>query len=152
GKVSDYIRIIRLPAAVVTLAHKRTGERIQNSGFFGTGSLIEIARILFQQRRHNGAAEESTYHDVTVRCAVALRVALRSLPVSTESVSCLLKPSQNPDPDESERIDRRPRGQFELLFRREGNRIRDVADIKIRNDAKYALLLLFLYLHFCQFD
>src|SRR5271156_7092709 len=31
GEVSDHVRIIRLPTAVVALAHKRTRERVQNS-------------------------------------------------------------------------------------------------------------------------
>jgi hypothetical protein len=80
GKVSEDARVVGLPVSVVALANHGVGQRVQNPGSLATASLVEITRILLQERRQDGASDERTGNKVGIGGTEALGVALGSLP------------------------------------------------------------------------
>lgn len=93
-ETSDNTRVIRLPPAIVALANHGIGERVPKPRFNGSGPLVEITRILFEQRWQYGAPDKRTGEIVGLRRAEAPRVTLCSLPISRIVVCCLLNPRQ----------------------------------------------------------
>src|SRR5215469_1613513 len=152
GKIPDDARIIRLPPSIVALTDNRVDDRIENPRFRATASFVEITRILFQNRWQDRASEERTDKDVSVGCAVALRITLRALPVCTPPVCCLINSRQGANRQKRDRIGSRLPGQSELLLRREGSGIGNIAHVEIRNEAENPLLYLFVKLLLCQLD
>src|SRR5271157_2855249 len=138
--------VIELPFLIVALANHGISERVQNPRSSATGSLVEVAWILFEEGRQYSASDERTGNDVTVRCTEALRVAFCALPVCSELVRRLVNSGHEANPHKGERVDNRPPGKLELQLRRERSRIGDVADKEIWNEAEHTLLLLLLNL------
>src|SRR6266704_5274807 len=152
SEASEDSRVICLPVTIVTLADDRIRHCIQNPRSFTAGSLIEITRILFQQRWQNRASDQCARSRVGVGCPVALCVSLCALAISAEVILCLLYSGDSPCQSKVDWIHQLLPGKFEFLFRRERSCIGDVAHIEIRNEAERTLLLLFLDLLFRYFD
>jgi hypothetical protein len=150
-KTSNDIRVIRLPVPIVLFAYKRARQGIEKSGSLAAGSFVEVAWILFKNRRHYRPSDKRCGKNVGVRCAEAFSIPLRSLSVSAPTISGLVDPRQNPNPDKRGRVASRFPRKLELVFCRERSRIRFVADLEVRDDPEHALLFLFLDLHVCQF-
>src|SRR5262245_47067901 len=125
--------------SIVSLAHKRAAYRVENPGSLAACSLVEVAWILFENRRHDGAADKCSRENVGVSRSEALCVALRPLAIGMPAISGLVNSSQEADSGESDRIAGRLPGQLELVFRRERSRIGDVADIEVGNHPKDTL-------------
>src|ERR1700726_290938 len=110
GDAAEDVRVIRLPALVIALADKRIRDGVQDPRMRAPGSLVKIARILFQDRRKNGAADERAYGQVGIRRAVALSVTFRALSISAESVLRLLNSCDGPRQYKGHRVDGAPPG------------------------------------------
>src|SRR5260370_16467267 len=107
--------------------------------------------ILFQERWQDGASDDRACNKVPVGGAIALCIALCALSISTEIISRLLNPRNDPIHSERDRIHCRLPGKLELLLGGERNCIVDVADIEIWNEAEHTLLLLILDLILSHF-
>ena len=145
------IRIIRLPAAIVPFANDGVGEGVENSGAFAAGALVEIARILFQERRKDGATDKSAGDKIGVSGSIALGVPLDALSIAAEIVLRLLNAGYDAIQSETDGIKGCLPGQLEFLARGQRDGVVDVADIKIGNEAQDALLLLIPDLIFGDF-
>src|SRR5271156_3476142 len=128
------------------------GDRIENALTHAAGSFVEIARILFQERRKYRAADERAGDQVGVRRAVALTVALCALAVSAGSVGSLLGSCDDSSDCKVDWINGTAPGELKFLFGAERSGIRNVADIEIGNDPEDALLFLNFELFFCDFE
>src|SRR5271156_222465 len=128
------------------------GDRIENALTHAAGSFVEIARILFQERRKYRASDERTDDQDSVRRAVALTVALCALDVSAGSVGSLLGSCDDSSDCKIDWINGAAPGELKFLFGAQRSGIRNVADIEIGNDAEDALLFFDLELFFGDFD
>ena len=136
GEASHDAGIIRLPVTVVAFTDHRHGDRIQHSRTHGAGSLVEIAWILFEERREDSASDKGAGDQVGVCCAIAFAVALRALTVPRKGVRGLLDAGDDAGYSEGDWIDRGFPGELEFLLARERSRMRDVADVEIRDNAE----------------
>src|SRR5271154_416380 len=148
GEVSDDKRVIRLPAPVIALTDDSIRNGKQHPRLPAACPFIEISWILLQQGWQYGAANKSSRYEIGIGGAVTLRIALRSLSISAEGIVGLLDSREDANDSKRDRIHRCLPCQLELQLRRERDRLGVVADIKIRDDAEQALLLLNLDLVF----
>src|SRR6266481_5424434 len=132
--------------AVVALADHGVGESVENPRALRASSPVVVARILLQHSRQDGAANKGSSKNVAVGSAETLGIALRALTVSAPAVSRLIEPGHDTDRGERHRVGRRLPGKRELMSWRERCSVGYIADVKIRYEAEYALLLLILYL------
>ena len=148
SKAPEHIRVIRLPASVVSLANHRISDRIQRSRWCAADSFVKITRILFQQRRQDGGANKRSRHRIGVASAEAFSISLCALPIFAEVILRLFHSRSTSHKYESEWIDYCLPGKLELLLRGEWNCVGDIADIEIWQDSEYPLLLFNLDLLF----
>src|SRR6516225_2307838 len=80
GKVSANIRVVRLPAPIVALADKGAGHGVKQPRLLAADALIEVAWILFEERRQHGSPDEGAGGNVCVGRPEAFRVTLGALP------------------------------------------------------------------------
>src|SRR5215470_8829655 len=99
--------------SIVPFAYDGAGHRIENPGSLTTGPFVEVAWILFENRRHNRASNKRRSENVGISCPVALPVSLRTLPVVMPAISGLVNSSQNADPGKRDRVGRRFPGKLE---------------------------------------
>jgi hypothetical protein len=144
--------IIGLPVSIVALTDHRIRDGIENPGAYGAGAFVEIARILFEERWKDRAADKRADNEVAVRRSVALRVTLRALAVAAESVVSLLHSSDDAGDHKIDRVYGASPRKLKLLFGGERSGIGNVAYIKIWNDAEDALFFLDLEFLFGDFD
>src|ERR1700720_208098 len=141
----------RLPASVIALEDHRHGDGVESPRTVAACSFIEVARILFQKRRQNCAADERAGDEVREPGGVALSVTLRALPVSAEGVLRLLDAGNRANQYERDGIGRGLPGQLEFLPGPQRDGVGIVGDVEIREHAEHALLFLLLNLDFRQF-
>src|SRR5712671_7432740 len=103
--------------SVVAFADYRSCQRIENPRSNTSGSLIKISRVLLQKRRQYGTADNRACNQIGIRCAVALCISLRALPISTESVCRLLNSRNGPSYAKVDRIHCGFPRKLELLLR-----------------------------------
>ena len=114
---------------------------MENTRLFRARALVEVARVLVQQRWQDGAADHDVDKAVGIESAVALTVTLHTLNVV--GVVCRLFDAGNyAHPDEGNGIDGDFEGEFELQLRRERLGVGVIDDVEIGDDAENALLLL----------
>jgi hypothetical protein len=142
SKTSDDIRVIRLPVPIVPFALNRARHGIENPGSLAPASFVEVAWILLENRRHYRASDKRCGKNVGVTCAVALCISLCSLSVRAPTISGLVNPRQNPNPDKRDRVASRFPRKPKLVSRRERSGIRFVADVEVRDYPEHALLFL----------
>ena len=126
--------------------------RVEHARAHAAGSFVEIARILFQERRKYRAADERAGDQVGVRRAVAFGVALRALAVSAGGVGSLLNSCDDSGDCKVDGIDGASPGELKFLFGGERSGIGNVADIEIGDHAEDALLFLGFELFFSHFE
>src|SRR4029077_1950895 len=141
----------RLPASIVALEDHRHGDGVESPRAVAARSFIEVARILFQERRQNRAADERAGDEIREPGSVALSVTLRAMPVSAEGVLRLLDAGNRANQYERDGIGRALPGQLEFLPGPQRDGVGIVSDVEIREHAEHALLFLLLNLHFRQF-
>src|SRR5882757_2128043 len=103
--------------SIVAFADYRSCQRIENPRPNTSGSLIKISWILLQKRRQYGTADNRACNQIGIRCAVALCIPLRALPISTESVCRLLNSRNGCSNAKAHGINDLFPGQLELLLR-----------------------------------
>ena len=59
GQVTAYSRVVRLPPSVVSLANEWAGKCVDSARPICARALVEIARVLVQERRQDGAADHN---------------------------------------------------------------------------------------------
>src|SRR5271166_41337 len=78
-QVTSHARVIHLPLAIVAPANERTGHGMLQARCCRSRALIEIARILMQNRREDSAADQNVAHSVRRFCAKTLAVSFGAL-------------------------------------------------------------------------
>src|SRR5262245_60252021 len=102
--------------SVVAAAHDRALDGMPETRTRAAGSLIEIARVLFEYRRQNGAAEKCADGDVRVGSAESFAVAGGPLPITAKRVLRLLDSCDEADAGDRERIQIGSPCEFHFLF------------------------------------
>src|SRR6185369_1545032 len=95
--------VVRHPFSAVTPSNKRAEHRMPDSGTSCARSLIEVTRILMEQRRQYGAADHNVRKIIGHRCAEALTIAIPSLTVVV-TISRLSESRHGKNPGSSNRI------------------------------------------------
>src|ERR1039457_3806527 len=103
-QASEDVGVVWLPAAIVTLADHRIGDRIERPGSLAAGSLVKIARILLQKRWQYGGSDERAGYHVGIAGAEALCVTLSALSISGEVILRLLNSGSACDHHQGEGI------------------------------------------------
>src|SRR5215472_8350927 len=93
AETSKDVGVIRLPSSIIPFADNRVGYRIEKPRSLAAGSLVEITRILFQNRRQDRTAEKRGSENIAVGRAVALCIPLHALPIGTPAIGGLVDPS-----------------------------------------------------------
>src|ERR1017187_8242611 len=150
-KVSEDIRVICLPASIVSLTDNCIHDRIHDPGWRATPAFVKITRILFKKRWQYGRSDERRRSHVSIAGSESFSITFRALPISSEVILRLLNSRSASHKYEGEWIHHRLPGKVELLLRVERHCIGEVADIKIWEVAEHALLLFNLDLLFCHF-
>src|SRR5271156_4644128 len=89
GQISAYRRVVCLPPSVVSFADEWTGQCVENARLICARALVEVARILVQERRQDGATDHDVAKAIRIDGAIALSVTDHSLAV-VGRVSCLI--------------------------------------------------------------
>jgi hypothetical protein len=113
-------------------------------------ALVEIARILFEERREYRASDVCAGENVSVRGAEALGVATCALSVFHWLLTCPI-PATAPTAPSVTGSDADFQASSNFSFDRERDRVRFVRDEEIRNEAKRTLFLFFLNLVLSEF-
>src|SRR5437660_12536411 len=121
------------------------------SGTGGTSSLIEVTRVLVQQRWQNGAADHDVREAIRSDCAKALSICSPALAI-VWSISGLLGSGYKEDSRSRNSNCRDLQRQIELHPCRQRRRIALIGNIKIPNDSEHALLCFAMKLCFSNFD
>ena len=116
GQAAKDAGIICLPVAIVTLADDGIGQRVEHTRAHAAGAFVEIARILFQERRKYCTADECAGDEVGVGRAVAFGVALRTLAVPAGSVGSLLNACDGSGDCKVDWINGAAPGELKFLF------------------------------------
>src|SRR5262245_52198746 len=66
GEAAEDGGVVRLPVSIVALADERIGERIKHSRMFASAPFVKVSRILLEERRQQGAANECVAQEVGV--------------------------------------------------------------------------------------
>lgn len=106
-------RIVRLPAPVISLADEWAPECVQNARPRRARALVEVARILVEKRRQDGATDHNVSKTVRIGSSVALRETLPTLGI-VQAVTGLFGGGIYTYPDESYGVEHDLGGELEL--------------------------------------
>ncbi len=105
-----------------------------------SAALIEVTRVLVEDRGENGCTEHAAYKDVGVVGAVTLAVTFGSLAVVGVGVAGLLDAGEEAGGKEGDGIGGGTKGEAEFLFWVERGGVPDEAGVEVRKDSEDALM------------
>ena len=106
----------------------------------GPAALVEVTRVLVEDRGENGCAEHAADEDVAVVGSVTLGITFGSLTVIGVCVARLLDTGEEAGGEEGDRIGGGAKGEAKLLFWVERGGVPDEAGVEVGKDSKDALL------------
>src|SRR5579872_1498520 len=113
GQIATYAGIVWLQPTVVSLADEWARERVEHPRLVRACALVEVARVLVQNRWQDSAADHNVGNAVSRGSAEALAITLRTLTV-VGNVSCLVDARKHTYPDDGNRIGNRLECKLEL--------------------------------------
>ena len=116
GEASEDAGVIWLPMLVVAFADEEGSDGVKDAGARAAGSFVEVARILFEERGEDGAADEGIGGVVKVIGSEAFGVALCALSVASVVVGGLLDAGGGAGDDDGGGIDHEAACEFEFLL------------------------------------
>src|ERR1700745_192026 len=103
-KRSCDIFLVHLPVPVITLAPDRITHGSPDARTGGARTLVEVARILLQERWKNRPGEKRGCKDIRVRRAEAIAIALSALPKIRVLIARLLQSGEDGRSRQRDRI------------------------------------------------
>ena len=108
-------------------------------------TLVEVARILVQQRSQNGVADHNVGEAISISSPKALTKTLCTLLV-VGSISCLINPCEEDVAGDTDWIGGGSKREFILQLRRKRHGVLVIDNKKVGNNAQNSLLLFCLNL------
>ncbi len=143
--VAANVGVIRLEfAGFVALAHEVGGYRVEKPMTRGAVAQPEIARILAEERWQQAVADHSAVKRVEISRSGSLEVALWSPGEPGIVVQALVEASHQESRGKGEGVGCGMEGKVDLLAGSHGDGVVTVRDVKGRNNASDALVLLLL--------
>ena len=108
--------VVELALAVVSAADEGGGEGVPGPRGDASGALIEVARVLVEDRGENGCAEHAADEDVAVVGAVTLGITFGSLAIIGVGVAGLLDAGEEAGGEEGDGIDGERKARRNFCF------------------------------------
>src|SRR6185312_4049337 len=147
GGVAGDMRVVGLPAAIVSAGHEAGEQGVLQSRLRGIGRAhVEVAGVLAKDGGEHSRAQSAPDEGVSVGCAVALAITFGTLAVAGKSVVGLLNSCDQPGGKEGNRVGSSAGRKLELLPRIEWSGVPQKGGIEVGKDTGDALRCLEFYL------
>ena len=147
GDVARHIGVVRLPlACVVMLAHHVGHQGIEHPMRSGAVAEAEVARVLVKQRGENAVSKHRAVEGIQIGRARPLPIALDAPREAHIVVHALVVTGHQKGCRKGDWIDRRAKGQLDLLAGCQRDGVSTIRDIERGHHAQHPLLLLLLEL------
>src|ERR1700761_4368334 len=111
------------------------------AGLRRAGALVEVARVLMQNGRQDGAADHDIGEAIGIGSSKALSITYCTLLIVRPSVRCLIDSCEDEVAGDADYIGSSSKSELVLQLRRKRYGVLVIDNIKIRNNAENALLL-----------